>query len=240
MAAPPATDERIAKLGLPPIPADLLQVALTHASFVNESGATCESNERLEFLGDAILGMIVARELYERYPQAGEGELTRLRSEIVRGRTLARAAARMGLGEHVILGRGEAAEGGRERERNLAGAFEAVIGAVYLSSGYRVTRSAIKRLLGPEMKEVHHHGAQIDAKSRLQHLVQARWHQPPEYVTVDEAPVGQPRAFTVEVRVAGVPYGRGTGSRKNDAQQAAARDAVSRLAETAEAQEREA
>jgi ribonuclease-3 len=240
VAAPPANDERIAKLGLPPIPADLLQVALTHASFVNESGATSESNERLEFLGDAILGMIIARELYERYPQAGEGELTRLRSEIVRGRTLARAAARMGLGEHVILGRGEAAEGGRERERNLAGAFEAVIGAVYLSGGYRVTRSAIKRLLGPEMKEVHHHGAQIDAKSRLQHLVQARWHQPPEYVTVDEAPVGQPRAFTVEVRVAGVPYGRGMGSRKNDAQQAAARDAVSRLAETAEAQEREA
>ncbi len=237
LASPSAGDERIEKLGLPALPVDLLQVALTHASFVNESGAANESNERLEFLGDAILGMIVARELYERYPQAGEGELTRLRSEIVRGRTLAAAAARMGLGDYVILGKGESAEGGRTRERNLAGTFEAIIGAVYLSNGYRVTRSLIKRLLGPELKQIHRHGAEIDAKSRLQHLVQARWHQPPEYVTVEEAPAGQPRAFTVEVRVAGVPYGRGSGSRKNDAQQAAARDAVSRLAETDEAQE---
>lgn len=240
LASPPANDERVEKLGLPPLPADLLQVALTHASFVNESGNASESNERLEFLGDAVLGMIIARELYERYPQSGEGELTRLRSEIVRGRALAAAAARMGLGDHVILGRGELAEGGRTRERNLAGVFEAVIGAVYLSNGYRVTRSLIKRLLAPELNQIHRHGAQIDAKSRLQHLVQARWHQPPEYVTVDEAPVGQPRAFTVEVRVAGVLYGRGSGVRKNDAQQAAASDAVSRLAETAEAQEREA
>jgi ribonuclease-3 len=235
LAPAPARDDLLERLGLRAVPGDLLEKALTHASYVNESGTRSDSNERLEFLGDAVLGMIVGHELFARYPDAVEGELTRMRSEIVRGSTLATAAARIGLGEHIILGRGEADAGGRARARNLAGAFEALIGAVYLSKGYRSTRALIKRLLGPELQQMRREGAQIDAKSSLQHQVQARWHQPPEYVTVEEAAPGEPRSFTVEVRVAGEPYGRGAGARKSEAQQLAARQALARLATEAEA-----
>ncbi|MCC7363449.1 MAG: ribonuclease III [Dehalococcoidia bacterium] len=217
------------RLGLKPLPPDLLEQALTHASFLNESESRSASNERLEFLGDAVLGMVVGHELFRRYPQAGEGELTRMRADVVRGSTLARAARRLDLGTHLILGRGEEAAGGRSRERNLAGALEALIGAVYRAHGYRAAGVFIRRLLGPELQQISRQGAQIDPKSSLQHLVQARWHEPPEYVTVEEDPGGPSRRFVVEVRVDGTTLGRGEGASKREAQQAAAREAVARL-----------
>jgi ribonuclease III len=229
LAPPPAYDDLVERLGIKPLSDDLLQQALTHASYLNESNVDALSNERLEFLGDAVLGMVVGHELFRLYPAAGEGDLTRMRSEIVRGSTLARAANRLDIGQHMVLGRGEEAAGGRSRERNLAGAFEAVIGAVYRSHGYRVARSVILRTLGPEMQQLREEGARIDAKSNLQHLVQARWHQPPEYVTVGEDTDEAVRRFTVEVRVEGATIGRGSGSSKREAQQEAAREAVERL-----------
>jgi len=236
LAPPPAYDDLSERLGLKPLPDDLLGEALTHASFLNEADAHATSNERLEFLGDSVLGMVIAHELFRLYPQAGEGDLTRMRAEVVRGTTLAAAAARLGLGDHMILGRGEEAAGGRLRERNLAGALEATIGAVYRAQGYRVARSFILRLLGPEMQEVRRVGAPIDPKSSLQHMVQARWHEPPDYVTVEEDAGGAGRRFTVEVRVAGETLGRGEGASKREAQQKAAQQAVAGLAATEQAE----
>ncbi|MGH2634292.1 MAG: ribonuclease III [Tepidiformaceae bacterium] len=229
LAPTPAFDDFVQRLGVKPLPGDLLNQALTHASYLNESGAQVQSNERLEFLGDAVLGLVVANELFGLYGGAGEGDLTRMRAEVVRGSTLAAAASRIGLGDQLILGRGEEAAGGRARERNLAGALEALIGAVYRGHGYRVTRSFILRLLAPEMAQIRREGARIDAKSSLQHLVQARWHEAPEYVTVQEDTGGAGRRFTVEVRISGQPLGRGEGSSKRAAQQAAAREAVTTL-----------
>ena len=223
------------RLGVPPLPEDLLARALTHASYLNEANAAGESNERLEFLGDALLGMVIANELYRRYPQAGEGELTRMRDEVVRGSTLARVATRLAIGDHVVLGKGEESAGGRNRARNLAGTLEALLGAVYVAHGIRTTRAAILRLLAPELRQLHREGARIDAKSSLQHLVQARWHQPPQYVTVEESSGGPDRRFTVEVRASGTSLGRGEGSSKREAQQRAAREAVARLLAEAEA-----
>jgi ribonuclease-3 len=229
LASTPVFDDFVQRLGVKPLPGDLLVQALTHSSYLNESGADAQSNERLEFLGDAVLGLVIANELFGLYTDAGEGDLTRMRAEVVRGSTLAGAASRIRLGEQLIMGRGEEAAGGRTRERNLAGAMEAIIGAVYRAHGYRTTRSFILRVLAPEMAQIRREGARIDAKSNLQHLVQARWHEAPEYVTVQEDTGGAGRRFTVEVRISGQALGRGEGPSKREAQQAAAKEAVAAL-----------
>jgi ribonuclease-3 len=226
-----APEALLARLGVKALPEELLRRALTHASYLNETGSTVESNERLEFLGDALLGLVIARQLYARYPAAGEGDLTKMRAQIVRGRTLAQVAVRIELGPHIILGRGEEAAGGRSRERNLAGALEALIGAIYEAHGYRIARALVLRLFGPELKQLQREGAEMDAKSALQHIVQARWHEPPDYVTVEEWPGGSGRRFLVEVRAGGNSLGRGEGASKREAQQSAAREAVARLAD---------
>lgn len=213
------------RLGIKPLPGDLLREALTHASYPNESATQATPNERLEFLGDAILGMVVANALFRAYPDAAEGELTRMRAEIVRGSTLAAAARRLDLGDYLILGRGEEAAGGRDRDRNLAGAFEALVGAVYRAHGLTVARALALRLLKPEIDHMQEGGPALDPKSALQHLVQARWHQPPDYVTVEEQAEEEGRRFVVEVRVSGEMLGRGSGSSKRAAQHEAAREA---------------
>ena len=237
LALPPAYDDLVERLGVKPLPEDLLGQALTHASYLNESGADAQSNERLEFLGDSVLGMVIAHELFSLYPDAGEGELTRMRADIVRGTTLAATAARVGLGDHLILGRGEEAAGGRTRERNLAGVMEAMIGAVYRAQGYRLARSFILKLFEPELAHLKKEGSRLDAKSSLQHLVQARWHEPPDYVTVQEDTGATGHRFTVEVRVAGNSLGRGEGASKREAQQRAAQRAVDALNEDAGAED---
>lgn len=222
-------------LGVKPLPDALLTEALTHASYLNESDAAAPSNERLEFLGDSVLGMVVAAVLFDQFPNSGEGDLTRMRADIVRGTTLARVALRLGLGEHIVLGRGEEAAGGRLRERNLAGTLEALVGAVYRAQGYRTAKALTRRLLKPELDQIRREGAQVDAKSSLQHTVQARWHEPPEYVTVQEATGGQHR-FIVEVRVVGSTLGRGEGRSKREAQQAAALEALVALTSQSKAE----
>ncbi len=228
--AEPATREAlIERLGIARLPDDLLQQALTHSSYLNETDAAAISNERLEFLGDAILGMVVADQLFRWFPDAGEGPLTRMRAGIVRGTTLARVAHRLHLGDHLILGRGEEAAGGRRRERNLAGALEAIIGAVYTGQGLRKAGALCRRLLAPELVRVRREGEPLDPKSNLQHLVQARWHEPPEYVTVEEAAGEAGRRFTVEVKVGPNLLGRGSGASKREAQQEAAGHAVALL-----------
>ena len=235
LAPEPALEAFFERLRIKPLPDDLLTEALTHASYLNETGASASSNERLEFLGDAVLGMVVARELFRKYPDAGEGELTRMRADIVRGTTLARAAARLELGSFITLGRGEEAAGGRKRDRNLAGTLEAVIGAVYLAHGLRSAGALCLRLMREDLRKVAKEGSRIDPKSNLQHLVQARWHEPPQYVTLEEGSDGPGRRFLVEVRVAGKVLGTGRGSSKREAQQQAANEAVAHLAAGAEA-----
>lgn len=229
VASPPSRETLCERLGIKALPSHLLDEALTHASYLNEADATAASNERLEFLGDAVLGMVIATELFRAFPLAEEGDLTRMRAEIVRGTTLATAAARLDLGEYLVLGKGEEAAGGRDRDRNLAGALEALIGAIYRANGYRAARSFIVRALKPELVRIEERGAQMDPKSALQHLVQARWHEPPEYVTVDEEDGGTSRRFVVEVRVSGRLLGSGSGANKREAQREAARKAIAGL-----------
>ena len=229
-AAPPSIGRDLGeRLGVAPLPDDLLREALTHASYPNEADAAAVPNERLEFLGDAVLGMVVANELFRAFPDASEGELTRMRAEIVQGRALAGAARRLDLGDALILGRGEEAAGGRDRERNLAGALEALVGAVYRSRGLNAARPFIRRILRLELERVRARGAAIDPKSALQHLVQARWHEPPEYVTVSEEAGEKGRHFRVEVRVSGDTVGRGSGASKREAQRLAAQEAYAAL-----------
>ena len=223
--------ERLKVRELPP---ELLTEALTHASYLNEVEPGAPSNERLEFLGDALLGMVIGNELFRNYPEAGEGHLTRMRADLVRGSTLAGVATRLELGSAIVLGQGEETAGGRARERNLAGTLEALIGAVYVAQGYQSTRALILRLLKPEMQQLQRDGTRIDPKSSLQHLVQSYWHQPPDYVTVEEVAGTPGRRFVVEVRVAGETLGRGEGASKREAQQAAAMAALEELASKAE------
>ena len=229
VASPPGSSALAERLGIKTLPDDLEREALTHSSFINEGEPGESSNERLEFLGDALLGMVIADELFKAFPDAEEGDLTRMRAEIVRGTTLAAAARRFNLGDDIVLGRGEEAAGGRNRDRNLAGLFEAIVGAVYLGHGYRSCRSFITRALKPELLRIRDRGVQIDPKSALQHRVQARWHEPPEYVTVMEGEGGSSRRFTVEVRVVDETLGSGSGASKREAQRQAARAALASL-----------
>jgi ribonuclease-3 len=218
------------RLDLPALPGALLAEALTHSSLLNEAGGDARSNERLEYLGDAVLDMVIAQELFNRFPDAGEGALTRMRAALVRRDAIARVARRIELGQHLVMGRGEEGAGGRTRARNLAGVFEALIGAVFQELGYEQARAFIVRLMAPELETVGSEAGAFDAKSRLQELVQARWHQPPHYTTVGEQVRDDGvREFVVEVRVDGRVMGEGRGHNKRDAQQRAAAAAVGAL-----------
>ena len=204
----------------------LLELALIHPSVVNEEGsARTLSNQRLEFLGDAVVDLAVAEELYRRHPDWSEGRLTSVRSALVSGETLAAAAADIGLGDYLVLGRGEEALGGRERPSNLAAALESVVGARFLDAGYDAALGLALSLLGDRLDEVGE-GAVANPKSDLQELVQGRGWQPPLYRIVEQS--GEPHlpSFVAEVEVDGRVAGRGSGSRKSSAEQAAASQAL--------------
>lgn len=208
----------------------LLTRALTHRSFGPGSGEPASDGERLEFLGDAMLGFVVAEWLFRRLPDAREGELTRRKQEVVRRDTLERAARRLGLGSRLRLGPGEEATGGREKASLLADAFEAVLGAVTLDGGVRAARAFVLRHLGEDLKAALG-GAALDSKTALQEHAQVRWHRTPTYRIVDAAGPAHARAFTSEVLVAGRVLGVGTGPTRKQAEQQAARAALSRVME---------
>src|SRR5215207_625692 len=164
----------------------LLQAALIHTSYVNERpGRGLESNERLEFLGDAVLGVLVAHRLYELHPESTEGELTVLRAWLVRQSTLARWAREVSLGGHLLLGRGEARGGGRDRPALLARGFEAVLGAIYLDGGLAAASEVLLPFIDREIKSGFTPQRVVDAKSRLQQITQARFESTPVYSLVD-------------------------------------------------------
>ena len=223
-----------AALGVSFCDKDLLHLALAHSSFLNENpGVFPLSNERLEFLGDAVLGAVVAHELYRRHPDWSEGSLTQARSALVRGETLAAVADGMGLGRHLYMGRGEEADGGRNRPANLAAAFEALVGAVFLDQGYETAGDFILRVFSRELSSGDQRAVPRDPKSLLQEAVQGKGLPAPSYTIVEVTGEEHARQFTAEVAVDGRVTGRGTGARKAQAEQAAAADALKAMGEGA-------
>ena len=208
----------------------LLCKALTHGSYVNENPDLAqEPNERLEFLGDAVLGYVVARELYLAFPSLSEGQLTEVRAGLVRAESLTEIARRLGLGSYLYLGKGEEQGGGRDRPSNLGGALEAIIGAILLDQGLDVARTFILAQLGEDLHRVGREGPRKDYKSRLQELAQSRWKVHPTYVVVEEAPPDGTKMFTAEARLDDRVVGRGGGKTKQTAQKEAARNALELL-----------
>ncbi len=209
---------------------ELLQQALVHRSYVNEArGQGLEDNERLEFLGDAVLNLVISEHLYHLFPGRTEGELSQMRAHLVRWDTLAAVAERLSLGEYLVLGRGEALSGGRRRPSNLVGALEAVIGAVFLDRGLPAARRLVLRLLGPELERLAAGEPVVDSKSELQRVVQSRWHQLPRYRVVEAEGPDHAKTFTVEVVLGERVLGRGRGRSKKQAELEAARQALEAL-----------
>ena len=195
--------------------------ALTHRS----TGTS--NNERLEFLGDAILTFLVAEHLFDTHPDATEGKLTRLRSRVVRRESLAAAARKLGVGDALVLGAGERKTGGRERDSILAGAFEAIVGALYLDSDLVTCRDRVRTLLGEGLEAASPDDGGKDAKTRLQELLQSQAKQLPVYRIVKIEGAAHCRSFTVCCRVEGIDEGTiGTGSSRRRAEQDAARRAM--------------
>ncbi len=215
----------------------LLSRALTHRSYLNEnSGSILEDNERLEFLGDAVIDFIVAGYLYHRFPEMDEGELTALRAALVRAETLAQFAQAVDLGHYLRLGLGEEENGGRQRVPQLCATFEAVMGAIYLDQGLEAARPLIERTIRPMLEEIRAGSLHKDARSEFQVWAQARFNQTPHYDVVGSQGPDHARTFTVRVRVGSETWGEGHGRSKQTAAQAAAAEAMSR-AEAIEMQE---
>ncbi len=209
---------------------NLLKLALVHRSYINERSSVRQSNERLEFLGDAILSLIVADYLYKNLPDRSEGELTDLRSALVRRETLNKWAIQFDLGEYLLLGKGEAQSGGRQRSLTLASAFEAVLGAIYIEQGLDGAKAWLTPIIVPELAEILAEGRHRDFKGLLQKALQNRYHQTPTYHIVGETGLEHERIYEIEARLEDQPLGRGFGATKQIAQQAAARAALESLA----------
>ena len=215
------------KLGVAFEDVGLLRVALVHSSYINEApDRASESNERLEFLGDAVLGAVVAEELYRERPELREGSLTQRRAAVIQGSTLARVARDLSLGDCLLMGRGEEAAGGRERDSNLENAFEAVVGALFLDQGYVAARHWVLSKLDPHMNAP---DRKSNPKSALQEALQARGLPLPEYRIAAESGEDHARTFTAEVLVKGRTAGTGSGPRKVVAENEAASVALESL-----------
>ena len=208
----------------------LLQRALTHRSYLNEHPEhSLEDNERLEFLGDAVLDFIAGAWLYDRFPEMDEGRLTRLRAGLVRTETLASFALRYRLGEALLLGKGEDDSGGRNRLKNLCGAFEALIGALYLDQGMPAARAFVEPLLEPALTDMLERDAEKDAKSLLQEWSQATLGETPAYRTVESYGPDHAKQFTVQVLIGETVCGVGVGHSKQVAAQDAAQRALAAI-----------
>ena len=207
--------------------AGLLLLALVHSSYLNENpGEYPDSNERLEFLGDAVLGVIVAEELYSAYPAWSEGRLTQARAAVVQESALAETARSIGLGEMLLMGKGEVVGGGRRRPSNLSSGLEAVIGAVFLDQGYEPARTVVLRVLAGQLASLERPDMAANPKSLLQEAVQAEGLPAPSYSIVHEEGADHDRLFVAEVTVGGEVAGRGEGKRKSLAEQEAAAEAL--------------
>jgi ribonuclease-3 len=208
----------------------LLRQALVHRSYLNENpDFPLPSNERLEFLGDALLDFIVGEYLYLEYPEMDEGRLTSLRAALINGSALAQLARQVGLGSYVYLSRGEEEMGGRERVGLLSDAFEALVAAIYLDRGFEATVQFVTALVAPEAAHIVEGGLDRDFKSRLQEWTQRELGVTPAYRTVLERGPDHAKEFTVEVVVNGEVYGVGLGRSKQAAEQEAAKGALGKV-----------
>jgi ribonuclease-3 len=208
----------------------LLEQALIHSSYINENPGIAEGdNERLEFLGDAVLGFIIAEELYKRFPQFSEGEMTRLRSSLVSQDALSRLAKSIKLGDFLYLGKGEETGGGRSKPANLSGAMEALTAAIFLDRGMKVTRKFVLKLIAKKMAKTLSQGIEADYKSKLQEIMQSQRQLKPKYKVIEVVGPAHERQFTVEVSVGDSVLGRGSGKSKKAAEAEAARIALEKL-----------
>ncbi len=207
----------------------LLLRALTHRSFVNENqDVVLEDNERLEFLGDAVLDFVVGAYLYNRFPEVDEGELTTLRSALVKTSTLAGFAQELKIGRYLRLGYGEEENGGRQRAPILCAAFEAVVGAIYLDQGVEKVQILIEQMAGPALVKIRENSLHKDAKSEFQVWAQARYNITPNYEVIDSSGPDHAKTFTVQVFIGDDPWGQGNGPSKQIAAQEAAGDALTK------------
>lgn len=207
----------------------LLDIALTHRSFAYEHGLT-QTNERLELLGDAVLNLVITDFLYKTFPTYLEGDLAKLRASLVSAPALAEVAGELGLGEAILLGRGEEMTGGRNKPSIVADGLEALLGAVYLDRGLRASRQVIKTLFWTRIAAAVGKEVPRDPKTRLQETVTRMHGSLPRYRVAGEGPDHDKR-FNAEVFIEGVPYGTGQGRSKKEAEQAAAAEALLKLSQ---------
>jgi len=222
---PPDLSALEQRLGVEFCDKQLLQQAFVHRSYLNEllnNNAQLLDNERLEFLGDAVLSYIFSELLYRRYPGQKEGGLTNLRSALVRRETLARLATQLQLGNYLLLGHGEEESGGRHRPATLCATFEALVGALYLDQQVDVCRSVVLQLFTDELEALDQSLINKDAKSRLQELAQEKLGFTPRYKQIDSQGPDHDKYFVMSVQINGKPYGIGEGRSKQDASQQAA------------------
>jgi ribonuclease-3 len=206
---------------------DLLRQALTHRSFINENKSFKNGhNERLEFLGDAVLELAITRYLYDEYPDKTEGDLTSIRSALVNAQTCAEVAKRIEVNDYLLLSRGEAKDTGRARQYILANALEAVIGAIYLDQGYKAAETFIFKYITPMTREIVEEELWVDAKSKFQEIAQDKEGITPSYKTLRESGPDHDKKFTVGVFIGSEMIAEGTGDSKQDAEQSAARHAL--------------
>jgi ribonuclease-3 len=224
-----SSEEFALNAGLQFVDGGLLQRALTHRSYVNEHPEILEDNERLEFLGDAVLDFLTGAWLYNRFPEMDEGQLTRLRSALVRTEQLATFADDIQMGQVMLLGRGEEATGGRKRQALLCGAFEALIGAIYLDSGLEKVMEFMEQRLEVAAETVLDDESLFDARSLLQIWAQANIGETPRYRTVSSHGPDHAREFIVQVSLQGKTVGEGRGRSKQEAAQYAASEALSQI-----------
>ena len=209
---------------------------MVHPSYLNErrpGERHLDSYERLEFLGDAVLDVVITWELFRRCPDSPEGQLTKLRSSLVRGRSLSKLAQGLELGQYLKLGKGEESTGGRDRDSNLADTFEALVGAIFLDRGFDTAKKFLLETMRDEIDGLLAQGVPEDPKSRLQELVQAMGEMPPRYRLVEAVAPVPDGGFDVEVLMGGQVMGRGQGKRKVDAERHAAREAMHRIENSA-------
>ncbi|GAB3168520.1 ribonuclease III [Myceligenerans halotolerans] len=223
---PSEPGELLEKLGVVLDP-ELLVLALTHRSFAHEAGGI-PTNERLEFLGDTVLGLVVTEALYRRHPDTNEGDLARMRAATVSQRSLAKIARTLGLGRYVLLGKGEIRTRGFDKDSILSDTVEALIGATYVSHGLEVSRDLVHRLVDDQLDVAAGLGAGLDWKTSLQEAAAERGLGAPDYLATFEGPE-HARIFHSEVVIDGVAYGQGSGSAKKHAEQEAAEEAYKAL-----------
>ena len=205
----------------------LLEKAFTHRSYLNEHRENgLENNERLEFLGDAVLELIISSDLYKNYPEKPEGELTNIRAAVVRTESLAEESRNLGFGEYLKMSKGEEDSGGKDKDYLLANTFEAVLGAIYLDQGFDVCVSYLSRTLLHKVSNIIENNLFIDPKTQAQELIQAQFKVTPLYEVVKEDGPDHDKTFTVALIVNQKELGRGTGSSKQKAEEEAAKIAI--------------